>query len=107
MRRAGLEHAGHWACHLQPQSNTSTTSSQLVELAVVAGGSLAVLGGQQFYSAEEGEEAVLVVRASTQFSHCQADTRPPTLAPVLSLITAGQQGPDAAPGGVLGNPGGL
>ena len=79
MRRAGLEHAGHWACHLQPQSNTSTTSSQLVELAVVAGGSLAVLGGQQFYSAEEGEEAVLVVRASTQFSHCQADTRPLTL----------------------------
>ena len=76
MRRAGLEHAGHWACHLQPHSNTS---SQPVELAVVAGGSLAVLGGQQFYSAEEGEEAVLVVRASTQFSHCQADTRPLTL----------------------------
>ena len=76
--RAGLEHAGHWTCHLQHHcqdclpSNTSNTSSQVVELGVVPSSQMAVLPGQEFYSGEEGEETVMVVRANKQFSVCQA-----------------------------------
>ena len=74
MEKVGLEHAGHWSCHLTPhcQDCGETSSSQLVELAVVEDSQLAVVAGQEFYTGEEGQETVLVVRANIHFSVCQA-----------------------------------
>ena len=53
-----------------------------------------MVGGQEFYSGEEGEETVLVVRASSQFWDCQAIPGSPYQTNIIPLNSPPQVSKD-------------
>ena len=66
-----LDQAGDWLCQLHHQDQEVRVATQLVHLALVPPTTLAIIPAQDYYVAEDGEEAVLVVRSSLQFSVCR------------------------------------